>query len=170
MPSAATGSALPCPPIAGSATESGATSGYGTRLPGLLATCVAISDSTQPPRHSSLERCGELVDDGWSVLIYPEGTRSTTGVLESFRSGIGLLAAELDIPVIPIGISGAHAVWPKGSRRPRPGPVSVRIGEPIHVVADTDRMEIVARLEQAVASLVDSNSHLTRSPEGPHPA
>ena len=119
---------------------------------------------------SSLEHCGDLVDDGWSVLIYPEGTRSTSGAVASFRSGIGLLAAELGVSVVPIGISGAHAVWPKGSRYPRPGPITVRIGEPIQVANDNDRTEVVARLEQAVAALVVSGPPLTVAPAELHPA
>lgn len=141
---------------------------YRSRWLGAVATLAlgTFPFSREGGVRASLERCGELADDGWSVLIYPEGTRSTTGALASFRSGIGLLAAELDIPVVPIGVSGTHAVWPKGSRRPRPGPVSVRIGEPIRVATDTDRTEIVARLEQAVASLLGPGSPFTPAPAG----
>jgi long-chain acyl-CoA synthetase len=104
---------------------------------------------------TSLEQCGELVDDGWSVLVYPEGTRSTTGAMAPFRTGIGLLATELQVPVIPVGITGAHGVWPKGSRRPRRGPVTVRFGTPIVVLPADDRDELVSRLETAVAALIE---------------
>lgn len=102
---------------------------------------------------SSLERCGELTDDGWSLLIYPEGTRSTTGEIAPFRRGIGLLATQLGVPVVPIGIVGTHDVWPKGRRLPTPGPVTVRIGRPIDVGLDTNPDEAAKRLESAVAAL-----------------
>ena len=145
---------------------------YRSRWLGAMATLAmgTFPFSREGAVRSSLEHCGDLVDDGWSVLIYPEGTRSTSGAVASFRSGIGLLAAELGVSVVPIGISGAHAVWPKGSRYPRPGPITVRIGEPIQVANDNDRTEVVARLEQAVAALVVSGPPLTVAPAELHPA
>lgn len=102
---------------------------------------------------ASLEHCGDLVDDGWAVLVYPEGTRSPTGELLPFKSGIGLLATDLRVPVVPIAISGAHAILPKGRARPRPGPVTVRFGRPIVPAPDDDRVTTAARLEAAVADV-----------------
>ena len=64
---------------------------------------------------SSLERVGELMDDGWSVLIYPEGTRSDTGDLLPFKSGIGLLAMGLHVPIVHIGIDGGRYIIAKGN-------------------------------------------------------
>ncbi len=128
---------------------------YRYRWLGAVAT-VALGTfpfSREGAVRSSLEHCGDLIDDGWSVLIYPEGTRSTSGVRASFRSGIGFLAAELDVPVIPIGVSGAHALWPKGARFPHRGSITVRFGPPIRVPVDADRDELITKLEQAVASL-----------------
>ncbi len=152
--------ALPRSIRARSAVAAAADYFYRSRWLGTAATLGlgTFPFSREGAVRSSLEHCGELVDDGWSVLIYPEGTRSTTGVLAPFRLGIGLLAAELGIPVVPIGVSGTHAVWPKGSRRPRHGAVTVRIGEPIHVAADTDRTKVVTELERAVAALVAPGS------------
>jgi long-chain acyl-CoA synthetase len=103
---------------------------------------------------SSLEHCGDLVDHGWSVLVYPEGTRSVTGRLQPFRSGTGLLAAELRVPVVPIGIAGTHALLPKGSRRPRRGPVTVRIGVPLQPDRPLSPAETTTLLHEAVALLV----------------
>jgi len=103
---------------------------------------------------SSLEYCGDLVDAGWSVLIYPEGTRSITGILAPFRSGIGLLAQQLRVPVVPIGVTGAHDVLPKGSSRPYPGTLRVRIGQPISPTLDANRTKLVETLEHSVAELL----------------
>ncbi len=66
---------------------------------------------------SGLARAERLLDDGWSVLLFPEGTRSTDGRVGTFRSGVGVLAAR-GFPVVPIGIAGAREVMPKGRRLP----------------------------------------------------
>jgi len=100
---------------------------------------------------ASLERCGELADRGWSVLIYPEGTRSPTGELLPFKSGIALLASGLDVPVVPIAVLGGHDVLPKGRRLPRPAPLCVAFGAPLHLPADIAPSDAVDRLQQAVA-------------------
>ena len=103
---------------------------------------------------ASLEHCGELADDGWSVLIYPEGTRSTSGELLPFKSGIGLLASGLGVPVVPIAVLGGHSVLPKGRALPRPGPVRVVFGAPLELPADIAPARAVATLQQAVADLM----------------
>ena len=54
----------------------------------------------------SFRFAGELADHGYSVLIFPEGRRTETGELGTFRSGIGLLATHLNLPVIPMRIDG----------------------------------------------------------------
>lgn len=102
---------------------------------------------------SSLEHCGELADGGWSILLYPEGTRSPTGGMHPFKSGVGLLATELGLPVVPIAVLGTHAVLPKGSFLPRPGPVTVRIGVPMCLPPSRDHAATAALLERAVATL-----------------
>ena len=102
----------------------------------------------------SLAHCGALVEAGWSILVYPEGTRSTTGALQPFKGGIGLLARELGVPVVPIALDGPGRVLPKGVRFPQAGPVTVRIGRPILVPRDVDRHAVVADLQGALAELL----------------
>lgn len=99
---------------------------------------------------ASLEHCGTLVDAGWSVLIYPEGTRSTTGSVGRFRSGIGLLAGHLGVPVAPVGILGTYSVLPKGTKYPHRHAVTVRFGPPLTPEAEADRTDLVKTLEHAV--------------------
>ena len=65
------------------------------------------------------------------VLIYPEGTRSLTGKLQPFKLGVGVLACELNVPVVPTHISGSYQAMPKGSWFPRPAKVRVSFGPPI---------------------------------------
>lgn len=99
---------------------------------------------------ASLEYAGELADRGVSTLIFPEGRMTTTGEMGPFRGGIGILAKELRVPVIPLRIQGLHAVLPPERRWPRPGPVTIDFGEPLRFAPDDDAAAIVARLEAAV--------------------
>jgi len=103
---------------------------------------------------ASLERCGELADRGWSVLIYPEGTRSPSGALLPFKSGIGLLACGLGVPIVPVAVLGGHDVLPKGRRLPRPAPMRVLFGTALRLPPDCAPADAVARLHQAVAALM----------------
>jgi 1-acyl-sn-glycerol-3-phosphate acyltransferase len=86
-------------------------------------------------------------------LIFPEGTRTPDGRLQPFKVGIGLLARELELPVLPIHLAGLHAILPKGRVRPRQGPATVSVGEPIRVSRDLGNTEAAARLAAAVERL-----------------
>ncbi len=93
----------------------------------------------------------------WGQNQYGQlGNNSTTDSrdnLQPFRAGIGLLASELRLPVVPIWLDGLHDVLPKGASRPKSGPVTVRIGSPIRVPATNDYATITALLEQTLANL-----------------
>jgi long-chain acyl-CoA synthetase len=104
---------------------------------------------------ASLEYCGQLVDEGWSILIFPEGTRSTTGQLQRFKGGIGLLATQLQVPVVPIGVEGGFHILPKGRSLPRPGAVTVRIGAPIVVPRRASHLSVATIFEDAVSGLLN---------------
>jgi 1-acyl-sn-glycerol-3-phosphate acyltransferase len=79
----------------------------------------------------SLTLCRALLDNPGNVLlIYPEGTRSTTGEIGKFRPGISLLLAGRDLPVVPCYLDGAFRAWPKGAAIPRPYKLRLMIGQP----------------------------------------
>lgn len=65
------------------------------------------------------------------ILIFPEGSRSRSGTLQKFKPGIGLIAWELQVPVVPAYIEGAYQAMPPGSRLPRPGRIRVLFGNPV---------------------------------------
>ena len=108
---------------------------------GLLGPVVALATGAFPfgrTEHvrASLERVGSYLDAGWNVIVFPEGTRSTTGRLGPLKSGIGLLATQLEVAVVPVGIRGADRILPKGATLPRRrGRVLVRIGIAPHLRA-----------------------------------
>jgi 1-acyl-sn-glycerol-3-phosphate acyltransferase len=111
---------------------------------------VAFRRGVSPESIAGVER---LLAAGWGVILFPEGTRSRTGTLATFKPGIGLLATRTGVPVVPVRIDGLHAVLPPGRLRPRRGRVQVRFGEPLRAVPDEDARAFSARLEAAVRSL-----------------
>ena len=79
----------------------------------------------------SLAVCSALLANPGNILIiFPEGTRSTTGQMGRFRSGVGRLLVGTKIPAVPCHLDGAFTAWPKGGSLPRPKKVRVIIGEP----------------------------------------
>lgn len=79
----------------------------------------------------SLTVCAELLGNAGNVLIlFPEGTRTSTGELGRFRSGIGRLVVGTDLPVLPCYLDGGYQAWPKGRILPRPRRLHLRIGHP----------------------------------------
>jgi long-chain acyl-CoA synthetase len=101
----------------------------------------------------SFRFAGELVDQGYSVLIFPEGRRTETGEMSPFRSGIGLLATHLGLPVIPVRIDGLFALKAAKKHYAKPGTIQVRIGEPVKFEATADAEEIARELQRIVAGL-----------------
>lgn len=109
------------------------------------------------PRQSGFRKsfayAGEAIDRGWSVLIFPEGHETTDGTIKPFRGGIGLLASDLNVPVVPIKLDG---LWELKQRRQffvRPGTVSVTFGEPVRFRAGQTPDEITRVLESRVRDL-----------------
>lgn len=101
----------------------------------------------------SFRFAGELLDRGWNILIFPEGDLTPDGKLQKFRGGIGLLASDLKIPVVPMRIDGAYEIRERRSVFNRPGRVRVYIGEPVVFPAGTDPQEITQALQKSVAEL-----------------
>jgi 1-acyl-sn-glycerol-3-phosphate acyltransferase len=94
-----------------------------------------------------------LLQSGWSVLIFPEGTRSRDGTIAPFKPGAGLLAVRTGCQVLPVRIEGTHDVLRPGARFPHRSAVEVRFGAPLVAAPDEDAREVTARLEAAVRAL-----------------
>src|SRR5262249_6979448 len=120
----------------------------------------ALPFSRQVHVRQSLNLCQQLLANPGNVLIiFPEGTRSTTGQLGKFKPGIGALLAGQDIPVLPCHLAGATRAWPKGKAIPRPARVRLRIGLPKNYGALEPGRDnaglIAAELEQSVRELAE---------------
>ena len=128
----------------------------------MVADCLALlinafAFSREGSIRNSLEHCGELMDKGWSLLIYPEGTRSPSGQLLDFKPGIGLLATGLGVPVVPIAVEGGYYILPKGCIWPTRNPVKVTFGKALYFPSSMNK-------QHATSLLHDSLSDMLRKP------
>jgi long-chain acyl-CoA synthetase len=101
----------------------------------------------------SFAYAGECVDRGYNVLVFPEGRHTMDGQLRGFRAGIGLLANNLQIPIVPMRIDGLFALKQAGRKFARPHQVTVKIGTPVQFPPDSDPERIAQELERAVKNL-----------------
>jgi long-chain acyl-CoA synthetase len=101
----------------------------------------------------SFRFAGESADRGYSVLVFPEGEVTPDGQIAPFRTGIGLLAENLHLPVVPMRIDGLWEVKQTGWRFARPGRIQVRIGAPITFPPGMPPEEIARALESLVRAL-----------------
>jgi len=100
----------------------------------------------------TLRYIGDLLAEGTSVLIFPEGRRSETGAIDTFRPGIGMIGSRLEVPVVPVRIDGLQHVLGVGSHMARPGRVRVAFGRPMRL-SGRDYEALAAEVEQAVRAL-----------------
>jgi len=103
--------------------------------------------------HESFAFAGESVDRGYSVVVFPEGRRTQDGKPSPFRSGVGMLAQRLDIPVVPLRIDGLFEMKLSGRKIARRGELKVLIGKPLRFSTDTPAEEITNQLEDVTWKL-----------------
>jgi long-chain acyl-CoA synthetase len=101
----------------------------------------------------TLRYIGALFAEGYSLLIFPEGKRTSDGQLNPFRGGIGMIGARLDVPVVPVGISGLDKVLHQTWKMAKPGPARIRFGAPLRLRGD-DYAALAKQVEDAVRDLV----------------
>jgi len=76
--------------------------------------------------------CRTKLEQGYSLFLFPEGTRSPDGTIQGFHRGAFYLATKYRVPVVPIVLEGTNIVLPKRSARVNPGPVLVHVLDPVH--------------------------------------
>jgi len=118
---------------------------------------VALFDVFPLPQQSGVRQsfayAGESVDRGYSVLVYPEGVRTPDGKPSPFRSGLGMLAARLNVPVLPMRIDGLYEMKVAGRKIARLGELRVVIGNPMRFAPETPPEEITNQVEHATWSM-----------------
>jgi 1-acyl-sn-glycerol-3-phosphate acyltransferase len=144
-------------------TAVAAAADYFYRKP-LMAYAVSLAFNTVPVQRmgegvgpdgaSNLDR---LIDEHWSLVIFAEGTRSRDGIVGRLYSGAAVLAAQHGLALVPVHVSGTHAVMPPGRRwmhwrpgrlLPRRQPIEVRFGPPVHPREGEHRTEVMERVRR----------------------
>jgi 1-acyl-sn-glycerol-3-phosphate acyltransferase len=102
---------------------------------------------------NSLATSVQLLRQGHSLLLFPEGTRSRDGRLQPFKSGVARLALAEKVRIVPVWIEGAHAAFPKGASWPRRHRVTVRFGLPITCASTDTPSAVTAEIERRMRAL-----------------
>jgi long-chain acyl-CoA synthetase len=100
----------------------------------------------------TLRYIGEVLESGYSVLIFPEGRRTTAGEIDGFRPGVGMIASRLGVPVVPVRLEGLDKVLHPSWKMAKPGRVRVAYGPPMHLVGE-DYEALAKQVEDAVKRL-----------------
>ena len=112
-------------------------------------------DRHGPPLRS-VRTAVDLIRKGWSLLMYPEGTRSRTGEMAAFKAGAGVLSRITGRPVVPVRVDGGQQILPCGTTIPRSGLITVRYGRPMYVGPRESPPAFTARLQTRVRELRDT--------------
>lgn len=106
-----------------------------------------------------------LLARGVPLLVFPEGTRSRTGRIGTFKAGAAALANQSNVPVLPVAIIGAHSAHPRGSKWPKAGrpPVAVVYGDPVFAEAGETANDYMRRVRGEVQRLHDEHAHAVLS-------
>jgi long-chain acyl-CoA synthetase len=100
----------------------------------------------------ALRYMSELLDDGWCVLIFPEGDRTYAGELHPFQPGVAMLASQSHVPVVPVRMEGLERVLNRDASWATRGPVRIAFGPPMKLEG-TDYAESAKRLHAEVERL-----------------
>ncbi len=118
-----------------------------------------------------------LVEEGWNLIVFPEGTRSQDGWTGRFRFGAARLCIQFGVPAVPVAIRGSYAAMPRGRGWTMPGklPVSIRFGLPLRPEPDEGHKALSTRMQDALARLADEDAttwweSLRRAAAGETPA
>ena len=127
---------------------------FGLPIKGWLAQLLgnAFAFAPRGRRPARMDHLHALLDVGWSVLIFPEGKLTVCGPMRPFKAGIGLLAVETRVPVVPVRVDIRRRGYWEGAGVRR-GAVEVRFGEPMAFPEDVEPEAAAAELEAAVRAL-----------------
>jgi 1-acyl-sn-glycerol-3-phosphate acyltransferase len=122
-----------------------------------LAMAAVPIDRSRVSRRSA-DLAASLLDDGWSLVIFPEGGRSPDGWGQEFRGGAAYLSQRCSVPVVPVHLEGTGRILAKGARRLTPSTVRVTYGGPMVADQGEDTRRFAARIERVVAALADERA------------
>lgn len=104
-------------------------------------------------RLRGLRSAEKLLDEGWNVVVFAQGTRCAEGVLDDFHPGVGRICLRARVPAIPVWISGTGRMLPPQRGFPRPTRLLIAFGRPVWPEKDDDYASFASRLEAGVKDL-----------------
>lgn len=118
---------------------------------------IAIDRSDQQAAIDSLKRADELMREGRTIVMFPEGTRSPTGEMGRFKKGAFVMAIKSQVPVVPVAIVGTRRIMKKGSWKMSAGTATVMVGHPIETEGLTlrDRNRLSRECREAIEGLLN---------------
>jgi 1-acyl-sn-glycerol-3-phosphate acyltransferase len=123
-----------------------------------LARSGQMPIDTENPRStlSSLGKAASALRTGMNLFVFPEGSRTPDGTLQSFLSGAAFLAIRAQVPLVPIALSGVYDLLPIHTNHFYPGPLTLRAGTPISTDGLTirDADALTQKLRAAIAELL----------------
>jgi 1-acyl-sn-glycerol-3-phosphate acyltransferase len=122
---------------------------------------ISINRGSTAEAVESLQRAAREVRPGVSVFLYPEGTRSRDGAIQSFKKGGFKFALQANLPIVPVTIVGTRALLPRDSIIFRPGPVELHLDAPISTAGLTDA-DLPALMQQVRDAMT---AHLSSAEE-----
>lgn len=114
---------------------------------------IALDRANRDQSVQTLRAGTDKLAGGWSVLIYPEGTRTPDGELLPFKKGAFMMAVQTGIPILPVTSNGAYKVMPKQTLLFRRGHITVTIGDSINTegLTENDVPELMEKTRNAIA-------------------
>lgn len=108
----------------------------------------------QNPGAAVLKKMQRMVQEGASLIVFPEGSRTNDGLVQRFKGGVFLLAIDTGLPIVPVSVSGSRTVMPKGRLMVCPATVRVTVHDPISTDGLTreDARGLADRVRTVVAS------------------
>lgn len=130
---------------------------FGTRITGALSALVigAIPIDRTRISRTSTDLARDLITEGWSLVVFPEGGRSPDGWGQPFRGGAAFIAQRTNVPVVPVHIEGTGRILRKGKSTPTPSRTTITFGEPLWSRDGEDPRAFNDRIEARVAELAD---------------
>jgi 1-acyl-sn-glycerol-3-phosphate acyltransferase len=137
--------------------------------PHLKRTGHMLVDRSKPDRSGIFGWASRLTSNGLSLIVFPEGTRSRTGMMGKFKGGSLMLAMQAGLPIVPISVIGSRHVMKKGELTTRPGNVKVIVHEPIELPANAEPSvnqvrELADRVREVIRPSVEAEA--TEGTEG----
>ncbi|HYZ93268.1 MAG TPA: lysophospholipid acyltransferase family protein [Actinomycetota bacterium] len=125
------------------------------KIRGTLAALLVGAFPVERKRASAVSArlAVRLVQEGWNLILFPEGGRSPDGWMQELKPGAAFVAARTKRPLVPMWIKGTEHLLPKGAKRLRRGRVDILIGDPLFPRDGEDARELNSRLDESLRRL-----------------